>query len=222
MANKNTGRLIHEFWDFDNKDFEILKEDDESKQKKMKIKGPFLVSEERNKNGRVYSKKLIEREVERFNKDKIAKRCAYGAVDHPNSAVVSLGTAAIHIDELYMDGNIAVGKATILSTNVGKDLTRILDDGYSFGVSSRGIGNLDPDKNVQDNYRFITEDVVSDPSADKCWVEGILESKEYIISGDDFIEQAVEKLQEQVDTKFNSSLATMYLKQFIQSIRKGN
>lgn len=36
--------------------------------KRMFICGPFLQAEDRNRNGRIYPKKLIEREVNKFQK----------------------------------------------------------------------------------------------------------------------------------------------------------
>jgi hypothetical protein len=139
--------FLREFTDF--QDLEILKEEDESsKRKKYKIKGVMLMTEQKNKNGRTYNKKIISEQVEKFNKEKIDRKIGFGSLDHPSNATLEYEKAAIHTDELYMEGNDAIGKATILSTPSGKILECIIDDGYAIGVSSRGVGKLDESKNV--------------------------------------------------------------------------
>lgn len=200
-------------------DYEIIKEESENKDRKFKIKGPFLVAEQQNKNKRTYSKALIEREITNFTTNKIKQKNAFGELDHPPTPTVSAKNAAIHVDELVMDGNIAIGTATVLDTPNGRIIKSILNDGYKLGVSSRGVGTLNNGL-VNLDYKFLAEDVVTDPSGYGCYVESILENKEYIIGPNgDIVEAAVNQLQEQVDKDFSSKVVLGYIYQFLNKIR---
>jgi hypothetical protein len=225
FKENHMAKLLVEY--LDSQSLDVLSEVNEEKKKTYRIKGPFIQSEIKNKNGRKYSKALIEREVKKINEDKISKNGLVGETDHPASPVVSLQNVSHLIESLVMDGNDAIGSAKLLDTPNGRIVAACLDGGVRMMVSTRGIGTVTESagqdwKTVNPDFKLITIDCVSDGSAPGAVVEAILEQKEWMISGQDYIEVAVDKLQEQVDTKFNSSLATMYLKQFIQSIRKGN
>ena len=60
---------------------EYIVEDNNGK-KDYKIRGIFLQSEIRNKNGRVYEKNILEKEVSRYNREFINKRRAFGELGH--------------------------------------------------------------------------------------------------------------------------------------------
>ena len=219
-------KLLVEY--IESSELQYIKEETEDKKKRYHLKGIYAQSEIKNKNKRLYSKDLLEREVKKLNEDKISKNACYGACDHPQSPIVTLKDASHLITKLVMDGNDAIGEAVIIDTEgAGRSLMACIDAGGRLMMSTRGIGTLSEvtgqdHKKVNSDWKWITTDAVSDGSAAGAVVEAILEQKEWMISGQDYVEVAVEKLQKQVDNKFNSSLATMYLKQFIQSIRKGN
>ena len=56
------------------------------------------------------------------------------------------------------------------------------------GVSSRGLGTVKTNKNgvneVQDDFVLSTVDIVSDPSAPDAFVNGIMEGKEFTLTGE--------------------------------------
>ncbi len=54
-------------------DVDYLIEDDEGK-KNYKIRGPFLQAEIKNRNGRIYPMSILEKEVNRYNKEYIANQ----------------------------------------------------------------------------------------------------------------------------------------------------
>ena len=207
-----------------NEDIEIITEsDDKTGKKKTRIRAPFMVSEKRNKNRRMYKRHIISDQVDKYNKTKIATKSAFGALDHEDTPSISGKEIAIHTDKLYMDGNIAIGEATILSTPNGEIIKGVLEDGYSWGVSSRGLGTLNGQGYVNNDYDFICEDVVTDPSAHEAIVERLLENKDYFIN--EFgkaVEIAVENLQEKVDKKFpsDSRYKSLLVKEFIRDIQK--
>ena len=60
-------------------DVQYIKEEDEKTgKKKFTLKGIFLQAEIKNRNGRVYPMEVLEKEVERYNKEFIEQNRAYG------------------------------------------------------------------------------------------------------------------------------------------------
>ena len=131
--------------------------------KRMYITGPYLMAEDRNRNGRIYPKKLIEREVKKFQ-SLIESKEAIGELSHPESQSVNPDRAAIKIVDLHMDGNLAMGKSLVLNTPCGKTLQSLIEDDVRMGVSSRGTGNLLEGNIVADDFSLITIDAVYLPS----------------------------------------------------------
>ena len=64
-------------------DAEYLIEDANGK-KNYKIKGVFLQSDIKNRNGRVYPKEIMIKEVNRYNKEFVEKKRAFGELGHPD------------------------------------------------------------------------------------------------------------------------------------------
>jgi hypothetical protein len=143
--------------------------------KRMYITGPFLQAVERNRNGRVYPKPLIEREVDKFQ-SLIQSHESLGELNHPETQSVDPERACIRVTELIMDGNYAMGKALVLKTRLGKELQALIEDDCRLGVSSRGTGNLLEGNVVADDYNLICIDSVFLPSGQKCYSDPIYES----------------------------------------------
>lgn len=146
--------------------------------KHMYIAGPFLQAVDQNRNGRTYSREIIEREVNKFQ-GLIESREAVGELSHPESIEINPDRAAILITELKMDGNLAIGKAKVLTTPCGKILESLLNDGVRMGVSSRGTGNLTEGNMVADDYSLATIDAVYMPSAQVAYADAMYESVQY-------------------------------------------
>ena len=146
--------------------------------KHMYISGPFLQAVDVNRNGRVYPRAIIEREVNKFQ-SLIESREAVGELSHPESIEISPDRAAILVTELKMDGNLAIGKAKVLTTPCGKILESLLNDGVRMGVSSRGTGNLTEGNMVADDYSLATIDAVYMPSAQVAYADAMYESVQY-------------------------------------------
>lgn len=146
--------------------------------KHMYISGPFLQAVDTNRNGRIYSREIIEREVNKFQA-LIESREAVGELSHPESIEINPDRAAILITELKMDGNLAIGKAKVLTTPCGKILESLLNDGVRMGVSSRGTGNLTEGNMVADDYSLATIDAVYMPSAQVAYADAMYESVQY-------------------------------------------
>ena len=156
--------------------------------KNLFIKGVFLQSEMVNRNGRLYPFNIMEKEVNRYNKDYVQKGRALGELGHPDGPTVNLDRVSHKITDLRQEGKNFVGKAQILSTPMGKIAESLLKDGVTLGVSSRGIGSLRDNtkgyKEVGEDFMLATAaDIVADPSAPDAFVEGIMEGKEWVWDG---------------------------------------
>ena len=152
--------------------------------KSLYITGPFLVGEQKNRNGRVYSKSILEREVARYTDEYISKNRAFGELGHPDSPSINLDRVSHLIVNMRQEGAQFIGKAKILETPMGKIAKSLLEGGACLGVSSRGMGSLKEVNGVnmvQDDYYLATAaDIVADPSAPGAFVQGIMEGKEWV------------------------------------------
>jgi hypothetical protein len=200
-------------------EMEFLCEEYNGKQR-YKIKGPFLQSEVRNRNGRIYSRDLIEREVVKFVNEKVNTGRAMGELDHPPSPQTNLDRVSHVIESLVMQGDSAIGVARILSeTPCGRIAESLLKEGIKLGVSSRGVGKINKENIVNESYKLLTVDIVADPSAPNAYVDGILENKEYIIDGDLIIEKTVDNFTKQLKNKGKSREIKSILFDFVNSLK---
>ncbi len=190
----------------------------EGSNKVFKIKGPMLVAEVLNGNNRKYKKPTLKREVDRFLKE--PKENRIGEWTHPQSALINRERAAIIVESLVEDGNNFIGIAKVLTKwPCGRVIYNSLEEGLKVGMSSRSLGTVDEStRYVNDNMRLVTIDGVETPSGPGCFVDGILEGKNYIISGDIIVEQAVANLQKKLDRNGSKEISK-YLKEFINSIK---
>jgi hypothetical protein len=173
-------KLIKEV--FDKVDF-ITEETDGKKQ--LYIQGPFLQCEKKNRNGRVYLKETMRKEVERYTNEYINKNRAFGELGHPDTPSINLDRVSHMIVGLHEEGNDWIGKAKILDTPFGTIVKNLIDGGAQLGVSSRGMGSLKTQNGVnvvQDDFYLATAaDIVADPSAPDAFVRGIMENKEWML-----------------------------------------
>ena len=174
---------------------EMLVEETNGK-KDYKIKGVFLQSNIKNRNGRIYPKEILAKEVTRYNKEFINKKRAFGELGHPDGPTVNLERVSHMITKLYPDGDNFIGEAKVMNTPYGKIVKGLIDEGAQLGVSSRGMGSLvnRGGKNyVKDDFYLATAaDIVADPSAPDAFVEGIMEGKEWVWENGALIEKDIE------------------------------
>ena len=160
----------------------------EGKNKEQYIKGIFMQSDIKNQNGRVYPFSVLKKEVRNFNEKYVKQDRALGELGHPMGPTVNLDRVSHVITELFEDGKNFVGKAKIIDTPNGKIVKNLLESGVRLGVSSRGLGSVKTNKNgvneVQDDFVLSTVDIVSDPSAPDAFVNGIMEGKEFSLTGE--------------------------------------
>ena len=122
----------------------------------------------KNQNGRVYDKKVLIREVNSYMENFVKVGNAYGELDHPESAIVSLKNASHVVKELWWDGDDLCGKVELLNTPSGNIVKEIIKGGHTIGISSRGTGSVKPTNEghleVQDDFELVCWDFVSNPS----------------------------------------------------------
>ena len=167
------------------------------------IEGVFLQSNIKNRNGRIYPEKVLDKEVARYIKEAIDQNRAYGELQHPSSPTINLDRVSHMIKELRKDGTNYIGKAKIMETPMGNIVRNLVKEGANLGVSSRGLGTLKPNNGmmeVQEDFRLATAaDIVSDPSAPDAFVQGIMEGVEWIWENGIFKQQTLENTVKEID-----------------------
>jgi len=169
----------------------LIEEGNKDKPANVYVTGVYMVANEKNKNNRIYSPEEMLQEVNRYNQEFVKTNRALGELEHPQSASVNSERACHLITELRMDGNLVKGKSKILRTPLGEVMRSLILDGVKLGMSSRALGTLEERNGVNyvKNMKLICVDAVADPSAPGAFVNGILESKSFIIKEDGRFEE---------------------------------
>ncbi len=177
--------------------------EDVNGKKNYKIRGVFLQSEIKNRNGRVYPKETLAKEVSRYNREFVNQKRAFGELGHPDGPTVNLERVSHMITDIHEDGNNFIGEAKIMDTPYGKIVKNLIDEGAKLGVSSRGMGSLERGRGGQavvgkDFYLATAADIVADPSAPDAFVEGIMENKEWVWDNGVIKEREIEEYKEYI------------------------
>lgn len=168
-----------------NEDVEIITESSGTEgAKNYFIEGIIMQGEVKNRNGRIYPKEILMREMARYKSELVEKKRAYGELGHPVGPSINLDRVSHMFTELKEDGNNVIGKAKILDTPMGKIVKNFIDEQATLGISSRGLGTLKANKSgimeVQNDFYLATAgDIVSDPSGPNCFINGIMENQEF-------------------------------------------
>ena len=132
----------------------------------MFLTGVMQRADAQNGNGRIYPRRILEREMNNYQK-LIKERRALGELDHPDQAVINLANASHLVTESWWDGNNVMGKIQILNTPSGKILRSLVESGVTLGISSRGMGSVTENAQgtiVEDDFNLVCYDMVSEPS----------------------------------------------------------
>ena len=145
------------------------------------VEGILATAEVKNGNGRYYSKELWEREMDKYS-ELIEQRRSMGELDHPESQIINLQNVSHIISGYEWDGNNIIGKIEILPTPSGDILKALVGNGVTVGVSSRGMGSLEENREgvmeVQDDFELLCWDFVSTPSNPGSYMHMIKEGME--------------------------------------------
>ena len=131
----------------------------------------------KNQNGRIYKREILEEEVKNYVENFVKIGNAYGELDHPESAIVSLKNASHVVKELWWEGDDLMGKVELLNTPSGNIVKEILKGGHTIGISSRGTGSVSQTNEgtlmVQPDFELVCWDFVSNPSTQGAFMNPI-------------------------------------------------
>jgi len=185
-------------------DIGYVTEANENGEKDFYIEGIFMQANKQNRNGRIYPTDILEREINRYNKEYVMKNRAFGELGHPSGPTINLERVSHMIKELYQDGDNFMGKAKIMDSPYGNIVKNLIKEGATIGVSSRGMGSLKPRKDgiqeVQGDFYLATAaDIVADPSAPDAFVAGIMEGKEWVWDNGILKEQQISEIKNEIE-----------------------
>lgn len=205
-------------------ELKFLSEATESGKRSYFIEGIFMQADRENRNGRIYPRRVMESELERYQ-TLIKEKRSLGELGHPPNPTINLDKVSHLITNLRFEGSDIVGRAKVLDTPMGKIAQNFIEEGVGLGVSSRGLGSL-KEKNgvneVQDDFHLATVDIVADPSAPDAFVQGIMESAEWILENGVWKSIDVERAQNTIKKASKKNLAETKLQvfeSFLKSIK---
>ena len=143
--------------------------------------GKLQEAEQKNGNGRVYPREILEREAKKYAEGPVKTRTALGELDHPEASVVNLSNTSHVITEVWWKGNDLMGKLQLLPTPAGNIAKALVMAGIPLGISSRGMGSvkqLGETVEVQDDFELLCWDLVSVPSTPMAYMS-LAESKQH-------------------------------------------
>ena len=178
-----------------------IQEDTKTGKKSTFLEGVFMQAEKKNRNGRIYEKKILEKAVSKYVKEQVSQGRAVGELNHPEGPTVNLDKVSHKITNLEFQGNDVIGKASILKTPMGQIVEGLLEGGVKLGVSSRGMGSLVQKQGtsyVGSDFMLATVDIVQDPSAPEAFVNGIMEGKEWVWNNGILSEREIEKIETEI------------------------
>ena len=189
-----------------------------------KIKGIFMQADVKNRNGRVYPMEVLQKEVNRYNKEYINEKRAFGELGHPDGPTVNLERASHMITSLKPDGKNFIGEAKILKTPMGEIVKSLMGEGAKLGVSSRGMGSLDQRNGANyvrnDFYLATAADIVADPSAPNAFVEGIMEGKEWVWNNGSLVEAELERAKKRIETRVRKRQVNENTLEFLRFLKR--
>ena len=145
------------------------------------LKGKLQEAEQKNGNGRVYPREILEREVKKYADGPVKTRTALGELDHPEASVVNLANTSHVITKVWWEGNDLMGLLQLLPTPAGNIAKALVMSNIPLGISSRGMGSvkqLGETVEVQDDFELLCWDLVSVPSTPNAYMS-LAESKQH-------------------------------------------
>lgn len=158
-----------------------------------------------NANKRLYSKDILEREIDRYVDEFVKDNNAYGELDHPDRFEVEYKTASHIMEDIWWKGDEVYGRIQILPAEYfpcGRIMRGVLKISGKIGFSSRGFGSEVTIGNnqfqVNEDYSLSAWDGVTNPSTGQAF--GFLAENSNISMVD------YERLLSSVDTTIYSIL----------------
>ena len=189
--------------EYNESDVHCIVEKKENGEKSYVIEGVFAQAEQKNRNGRIYPKPIMEKAVSKYVTEQVSKKRAVGELNHPEGPTVNLDKVSHLITDLRVENNDVVGKAQILDTPMGQIVKGLLEGGVQLGVSTRGMGSLEQKNGimyVKDDFILNTVDIVQDPSAPGAFVNGIMEGVDWVWNNGILEPQVIEEMETEIKT----------------------
>ena len=203
-------------------EYQTITEEKTGKKRRL-LEGVFMQAEQKNRNGRVYPREVLESAVDKYVNEQVSKGRAVGELNHPEGPTINLDKVSHKITDLRWEGNNVVGKALILDTPMGRIVEGLMDGEVQLGVSSRGMGSL-AQKNganvVNSDFMLATVDIVQDPSAPEAFVNGIMEGVEWIWDNGILKAQEIEQFETEIKRAPSNRLAEVQMKAFKDFLSK--
>jgi len=213
-------KLISEYYD---SDLQVITEKKENGKKDYIIEGVFMQADQKNRNGRIYEKAILEGAVNKYVKEQVKTGRAVGELDHPAGPGINLDKVSHKITELRFEGSDVIGKASILKTPMGKIVEGLLEGGVKLGVSSRGMGSLEQKNGVMKvgkDFILATVDIVQDPSAPEAFVNGIMEGVDWVWDNGILKAQEIEEIETEIKTARGIGSSDVEIKAFKNFLSK--
>jgi hypothetical protein len=207
-------KLIAEYVD---QEIHVITEAKEGGGKNHFIEGIFMQSESKNRNGRIYPRRVMEGAVSKYVTEQVKTGRAVGELNHPDGPTVNLDKVSHKIESLEWKGNDVVGKARILDTPNGMIVKGLLDGGVQLGVSTRGMGSLERRNDamyVKDDFILNTVDIVQDPSAPTAFVNGIMEGVEWVWNNGIIEAREIERMETEIKKAPRKDLYETQVREF--------
>ena len=124
----------------------------------QELKSQFIVKANMpNKNNRIYSKEILRKIVEDF--EKLPDRTLMGQLGMSEDSVVHLANVSHLVKNLYMsDQDELLADIEVMNTPSGVKLVEMIDQG-NVVFRMQGVGNaesVDGNNVIQENYKMIT------------------------------------------------------------------
>lgn len=214
-------KLIAEYID---SDLEVIEEKVNGK-KSLAIEGVFMQADQKNRNGRIYEKGILEAAVNKYVTEQVKTGRAVGELNHPDGPTINLDKVSHKITDLKWEGSNVVGKASILDTPMGQIVKGLLEGGVKLGVSSRGMGSLVNKRGttyVNNDFLLATVDIVQDPSAPEAFVNGIMEGVDWIWENGVLVPQEIEEIETEITRARKVGDSNVEIKAFKSFLSKLN
>lgn len=142
-------------------------------------------ADEINQNGRKYPLDVIKKAVNDIQ-ESVNNRSVKGQLGHPSDAAITLDRISHLVTKLWMEGKYVYGNVEVLEDMpCGQMFGTLLRNKVGIGMSSRGTGDMDVVNEgnneyyvVKPGYKFVTWDVVSDPSVSQATIS-VMEGKNH-------------------------------------------
>lgn len=189
-------------------DYEVKELNESGMPKKFKLRGVFQKGDTPNGNRRSYPGQVLESAVNNV-KTIVEEGRMLGELDHPDDAKIHLDKVSHKVTKLEMRDGTVIGEAEVLQTPAGKILESLIKSGVKLGISSRGFGSTKEVgglHEVQDDYKLVTFDIVSDPSTPGAFPDPVYESKNLETNQEVKTEEFVTTLDFLVDETLNEDM----------------